>query len=454
MRTICIIFFTTTLLMSCGKDFLDIKRNANQVVPSDIADYQALLDYNAIMNRGAFELALIGTDEYVLSSAAWAAANPQYFIHIKNGYIWAEDVYEGREVNDWNWAYERIMYANMALDVEKVQVSGSRLAERDNVRGQALFYRAFTFYQLAQAFCRPYHPETADSDLGIPLRLEYDITLRIGRGTVREVYDKIIEDLLIAVDLMPTFQINNYRPSRLAAYALLARIYRELGDYKNALLCANEVLNVKNDLLDYNDFVDAGPYTFNGLNNGLDNKEIIFYCWTNSGYLRANATVPDSFYEEIFGEEGDLRKLLYFKNDKLYFGSYGGTNYFVGLAIDEMLLIRAECLILMDRLSEAVADLDYLRRNRFVEDHYSDLLYTGKEDLMNVLSSERQKQLYMRGTRWSDMRKNNLSHATAKPLTRTIEGIVHTLGPTDPKWVWPIPDNEIIHAGLAQNPRE
>lgn len=431
------------LATSCGKEFLDIKRNVNQVVPAKIYDYQAILDNSMVMNSTAsFELSIVGSDEYVLSDQAWAAINMAYYTHVKNGYVWMDNVYEGKDVTDWNWGYQRILYANMALDVDKITPDALNLKEWKNVKGQAYFHRAFTFYQLAQTFCKPYNASTVDQDRGLPLRTDYDVSVNYPRGTLKEVYDLILGDLNNSLELLPDFQINNGRPSKIASYALLARIYREMERWDEALACTEKVLALENELLDYNDYTDKNKYTFDGLNNGLDNKEIIFNCKTSSGFISANGRLPDSWKEDVYSEQGDLRRTVFFKDNDLFFGSYSTVSYFTGLAVDEVLLIRAECYARENNVSKAQDDLNYLRKNRFKKENYHKLTAGTKEELLVLIDLERKRQLYMRGVRWSDIRHQNLKDGKGIRIVRTLNGTKYVLEPNDRKWVWPLPDRE------------
>lgn len=428
------------LLTSCGKEFLDLKREASQVVPYRIYDYQAILDNSRIMNYStSFELVLLGSDEYILREGVWETANPLYYTHIKNGYIWLDDVYEDRDITDWNSAYQRILYANMALDVEQLNPSPHELADWNNVRGQALFYRAFAYYQLVQAFCKPYNPATAKSDRGIPMRLHYDLTVSPYLGAIQDVYDQILNDLLEAVELLPGSAIYNYRPSKLAAYALLARIYRELDQWDDALEAATYVLSQKDDLLDYNEFDPSMNYPFSALNRGLDNKEVIFYCHTSVGLLQSGGVVQDEIYQLY--EDTDMRKQLFFKNGRFY-GSYSSSNYFTGLAVDEVLLIRAEAHLKNGATDGALADLKYLWKHRYRDGVFPDAQYS-VEELFQVLEQERSKELYMRGIRWSDIRKENIRGTGNIELVRFVGGNEYRLPPNDPRWVWPWPNSEI-----------
>lgn len=428
---------------SCGKEFLDYKRDSNQVIPSKISDYQALLDNSFVMNSTAsFELSIIGSDEYVLSDKAWEAISPEYYSHVKNGYIWADNVYEGKDVADWNWGYQRILYANMALDVEKIKPNDHDLAEWNNVRGQALFHRAFTFYQLAQTFCGAYDAPTVETSEGLPLRTNYDVSVGYGRGTLKEVYELILKDLNKSIDLLPDMQVNNYRPSKTAVYALLARVYRDMELWDEAFQCSEKVLSVRNGLLDYNDFRNNTAYTFEGLNKGLNNREIIFYCHTGSGYIITNGMLHDRWLKDVFTEKNDLRKELYFKEDNRYFGSYASINYFTGLAVDEILLIRAECNVRKGDFSNALNDLNHLRRHRFLKGSYEDIKDAVKEALLVLIDLERKRELYMRGIRWSDLRHQNLREGEGITLERHLNGRIYLLEPHDPAWVWPLPEVE------------
>lgn len=441
------------LLCGCSQDYLDIKRNANQVVPVTISDYQAILDYNDVLNnKASFELVTIGTDEYELSDELWSGINMVYYPHVKNGYIWARDVYNGQQVNDWNWAYERIMYCNMALDVRKLTPEASQIEDWKNVQGQALFHRAYTFYQLCQAFCEIYDPETAGTSMGIPLRMDYDLLERYDRANLEHVYRTIIDDLVEASDLLPYSQSINYRPSKLAAFALLARISRELNKWDEAQQYAENVLQTNNFLLDYNDLTSSGRYTFEPYNNGLHNGEVIFYSQTSSGFIMANAVVPVDWYM-LFNEMGDLRKEFFFNDEGQFIGSYAASNYFTGLAIDEVLLIRAECYLRKGELESAKTDLNYLRKHRFSPAGYKIIDDDNIDILRAILDSERKKQLYMRGVRWTDLRILSRDLEDWDGIKRIIAGQEYKLSSKDPNWVWPIPQNEVDNGGIEQNNR-
>ncbi len=428
------------LLLCCGKDFLDEKREANQVIPADIYDYQALLDNSTVMNKqAAFRLMTIGSDEYSYPQGVWETLSPISYYYLKNGYIWSEDVYEGKDVPDWNNAYQTIMYANLALDAKEPDSGGSGPEDWKNVRGQALFHRSFAYYQLVQTFCRPYDPNTARSDRGIPLRLDYDVTSEPSYGSVEDIYNRIIADLAESAALLPMSQATNYRPSKLSSYALMARIFREMNRWDEALEYADRILSVKKDLLDYNKVNAGATYPFDAMKKGMDNKEILFYCQSFGAPIMSKGEVNQNILDSY--EANDLRKNLYFKNGKRFYGSYAGSIFFNGLAMDEVFLIRAEARLRKGQNVAAKSDLEFLLTNRYKNGEFG-ILPSDEGLLLDRISKERIKELYMRGTRWSDIRQQNLKDGSKVVLTRQAAAQEYILLPDDPRWTWQWPDSE------------
>src|SRR5699024_7492770 len=106
--------------------------------------------------------------------------------------------------------------------------------ESQQIEGEALFFRAFSFYNLAQLWAKPFDEMTADTDLGIPLRLKPDINQPIFRSTVRETYDQIISDLNLSAQLLSEKSEYRTTPTKQAVYGLLARIFLSMENYERA----------------------------------------------------------------------------------------------------------------------------------------------------------------------------------------------------------------------------
>lgn len=450
-------FFTLFALNSCGEEFLDIRRNANQVVPQTIADYQAILDVNSIMNNAPTHiLGIIGSDEYYIRDGILEGLGQPYQ---RNAYVWAGDVYEGEEVNDWNRAYQRILYANMALDVRKITPEPSEIEAWNNVVGSALFFRALNHYQLAQLFIKPFDPLTAGQDRSLPLKLDYDVSERGPIQSTETYYVQIISDLKEAIDLLPHYSENTFRPNKAAVCALLVRCYLQMQRYEEAIEAANFGLGISGDLLDYNGLDLNVAYTF-PMDNGMSNPEVLFSCILagQSIMTEARFNVDSVLYGNYAGN--DLRKKAYFTQTPdsriLYKGSYSGypsSNPFTGLTTSEVLLSRSECYARIGDTGNALVDLNELLRHRYERADFEPVAVSNPDEALRIILLERRKELYMRGVRWEDLRRLNKDPRFATTLVREIDGRRYELPPLDPKWTWSIPANEVELTGIEQNPR-
>lgn len=452
-----ILLISALALSGCGKEFLDIKRDKSQVVPTTIADFQALLDdaSNTMNNSSSHELAVIGADEYVLSNQIWNELS--FRPYEKNGYVWAKEVYENTQVNDWNNAYRRILFSNSALKgINEIQPSTTQQEAWNNVKGSALFFRGCNFYQLAQLFCKVYNKNSSQNDLGIPLRLDPDVTKVTNRASVEQTYIQIIDDLKAAAPLLPDVAITLFRPSKAAVYALLAKVHLNMGDYLNAEYYATESLKIKSTLIDFNTLSQDQNYTFPLYGSG--NSEVLFMCnMLNIAVVTTTRFNASPELLELY-KDGDLRKKIFYRTEPdsrvLFKGSYAGLlAFFTGLAVDEVYLIRSECHLRNGQIQNSLDDLNYLLKNRYDRNHYNQVTTTDFTLLMNLIIDERRKELALRGVRWEDLRRFNKETQFAKTITRNLNGTIYKLHPQDLRYIWPIPQNAIEISGYEQNLR-
>lgn len=322
----------------------------------------------------------------------------------------------------------------------------------DNVKGSALFYRAYNFYVLAQQYCKPYS-DRSDTDLGIPLRLNSNINERSKRATVKSTYDRIITDLIEAITLLPSTISYKTRPSKPACYAMLARVYLSMGNYAAALVNATACLALYNKVIDYNTLNSASTYPIPQLND-----EIIYQTRLGGATLFSSANL--NVTQELLSlyNSNDLRLKLFFEksvSNTSFKGSYDGSRFFFsGLAVDEVLLIRSECNSRAGNLKDALEDLNTLVKKRWnKESAYVEFNTTDKELAISKVLEERRKELCFRGLRWTDLRRLNQENNRQTTLTRVLNGQTYQLLPNDPKYTFPIDLNEILISGIEQNNR-
>lgn len=466
MKTL--LYITLFLLLSIGckrGDFLDEKPNQSNIVPMTLTDFDAILDRDIELNasgnttRGPVPgLGEAGSDNYYLLDADYSG---KLLPKQQNYYIWKKDPYDGSVVNDWVYPYKVVFYANTVLDgLENVERTSLNSQDFDRIKGSAIFIRSHAFYQLAQVFAPPYNNETALSDWGIPLRLTAEVEERIVRSNLRETYDKIVEDLKTSASLLPDFPAIKTRPSKRAAYALLARVFQTMRNYSESQKYVNLSLLINSELLDYNTVDATLTYPFRG--GAQNHKEVIFACKivgdpVTAYTFRSNiAYIPSDLYD-LFSDF-DLRKKVFFgKRNGLisYKGSYDGqANCFGGLATDELYLIRAENNAREGKLDEALMDINTLLINRWDKNQtFVPLSSTDPEQVLNFVLTERRKELLFRGLRWTDLRRLNMEGRNIS-LNRTINGQTYILQPNDPRYTYPIPTEVIsFNPDMPQNKR-
>jgi len=155
----------------------------------------------------------------------------------------------------------------------------------------------------------------------------------------------------------------------------------------------------------------------------------------------------------------DLRKPVFFMDYagfNVFKGCYSDAPWypFNGLATDEVLLTRAECRARKGDASGAMADLNMLLQKRWRNTvTYTSLTATDAEDALRKILTERRKELCFRGIRWTDLRRLNKDPRFAITLKRVVGSHEYTLPPDDKRYVYPIPNDEIVFSGVEQNPR-
>jgi hypothetical protein len=437
------------LFCRCAKINENSKPNINLVTPQSIADCQALLDNYALFNYSQPGLGELATDEYYYSPANFGTLPPV----VQFAYNWTPDVFQSSQiVTDWDHPYSVLQVANLVLE----ELSGNNIADTNsnlfnNAKGSAYFFRGWEFYVLAQTFALPYDSSTSSKDLGIPLKLASDVNDVVGRSTNDQTYKQVIEDLKVSARLLPNQSMggNLFRPSRLSAYGVLSRVYLAMNDPQDAFLYADSCLKINGALVDFNTLnpTDQYPLPYPSPEINFD-YTMVNYAMAYKGYVDSN------LYRSY--DSNDLRKSMYFRSDGtgMYFkGCVNKDQYslWLGLSSDEMYLTRAESSIRMGSISAGLADLNHLLDMRYVTNTFSHYSLTDPVAALNLVLSEREKELVFRGDRWETLRRIKVAQNIT--LSRTLNGTIYTLMPNDSRYAYPIPQEELLYNPIPQNER-
>lgn len=444
-------FAAQPVLFSACEKFLDAKSDQRLVIPGNPDDLQALLDNIAFRNNEYSGAPLISSDDYYLPDDAYLTLREdlQRMYTWQNDYVFPTGLYQ----NDWQTCYQAVYACNTVLDgLADIPKTEQNEAKWNSVKGQALALRAYRFFDAVLVWGLPYDKNTSATDLGIPLRLTADFNIPSQRATVQEVYDQVIADLKIAATLLPQYNINAARPTTAMAYGLLARVYLSMGDYQQAMHYADATLQLNSSLLDYNTLDPDAAYPF----PYIENEEVIFFAFGGWNAIATKlARIPADRIASY--EPGDLRKALFFGEDEnrlfKFKGQYTGSqNPFCGLAVDEILLTRAECRIRAGAIEDGMADLNTLLASRWQTNQFIARNAKDAEHALSMVLDERQKQLIMRGTRWMDLRRFN-KEGDGVSLSRMADGTRYKLLPNDPRYALAIPEEVIARTGMPQNAR-
>ncbi|WP_205513820.1 RagB/SusD family nutrient uptake outer membrane protein [Longitalea arenae] len=446
--------FASVVMISCKKDWIEVKSDKALDVPTSIEDFQALLDNVTIMNDNRPSLGEISADNYYLTDTLWESWSSIN----RNAYVWAGDIYSGLISDQYNWnnSYAQVFYANIALEgIDKVGQQDYNTSAWNNVKGSALFYRGEAFFNLSQLFAKPYSLTFPDNP-GIPLRLNADPNEVSVRSSLQQTYDQILSDLQSSVDHLPDVPLYKTRPSKPAAYALLSRVYLVKQDFGNALKYADLCLKLYDSLLDYNTLNANAQFPIPQVN-----REVIFMTSIETSVLLPNTHIVDSTLYQSYDLNDLRKKILYRANTagQLYFnGTYTGgarigvSRTFGGIATDEVYLTRAECYARTGNVSAAMSDLNALMSKRIKTGFFVPFTAGNASEALNLILAERRKETPFRGLRWIDLRRLNSEGANII-LTRKLKGQSYTLPPNDPKYALPIPPDVISLTGMPQNVR-
>lgn len=226
------------LLTSCNLDRQPLEQvvtdellsNPNSIITVTNGNY-ALLKGDA--NGSGFYNNLYRSAEYGGEnvSLSGTTTDPLFFM-----YNYKSIKTNSRASSIWSNGYRAIIGCNKVINTAQE----GKDAGTDQLIGENYFLRAYVYFQLVNTFGRPYYQ--GRQNLGVPVKTSTDVNDLPPRATVGEVYDRVVEDLKKAETLM-TDSDSRVRATKLAAQALLSRVYLYMGDNQKAADYATTVIN-------------------------------------------------------------------------------------------------------------------------------------------------------------------------------------------------------------------
>lgn len=446
MKKLIILFTAVAMFMvSCSKKLdIDPTQNVNEdlVFTSD-ANIKAALNgaYDIVSNSyvlgGDMQLysELLGADDEITWVGTFNQPDEIFSKSILTNNSYVRDT--------WSQSYRAINICNNIL----ANISIVNAADRDRVKGEALFIRGLMYFEMVKLYAKPYSAGNTSTNLGLQIVTTPTINGSITavnlapRSTVKATYDQILADLTAAKPLLA----NDYGvyAGTYAASAVLSRVYLQMENFTKARDEANEVIENSGASLE-------GTYS-NVFNNTSPSSEDIFVLpvtaqdgdndlhtfWSIADYGARDGDVEINQSHLDLYEANDDRLALFF--------DYGGGYYYSGkwllqykniplIRLSEMYLTRAEANF---RLSTNIGDTpanDMLA----IRDRAG---LAAIPTTLNNITKERHLELAHEGQRIHDVKR----------LRQSVDGFAYDAN----KLVLPIPIREINAVGpsiLIQNP--
>ncbi|MCH4551457.1 RagB/SusD family nutrient uptake outer membrane protein [Aestuariibaculum lutulentum] len=403
-----ILFILPLITCFACSDFLD-ERDQDKLVPEQPDHFAALLLQEFSFSYPLFKTIDHMTDNVVENALARSSTKQG----AKTTYSWQREIEideNGNELsninNAWQNTYEDIAIANYVIEL--IDEASGEQTEKDFVKGEAYFIRALSYFNLLNLYGQPFNASTADTDLGVPLRLNIGVEMVYSRNTVAECYAQVESDILMANELFDLSGITKgkFHPSQAACNLLMSRVklYQEEWD----------------EVISYADLaIGSGSLTKMTSTTPFiteTNPEVLYSYYTIGRVVWENATYVANTELINLYDDADIRKEAYFatsdngsgnvlyipkKYDLDGFSTLGFTN----LRIGEAYLNRAEAYAQKENLTNAVNDIKALHAKRYTST--ASVVYpTNVSEVLSFVLNERRKELCFEDHhRWFDLRR-------------------------------------------------
>ncbi|NRB60906.1 MAG: RagB/SusD family nutrient uptake outer membrane protein [Winogradskyella sp.] len=286
-KNVVYLLLAVTLFYGCSEDFLDPVRNTNVLTDESITDAAAnnpdiiegnltgisgfMIDPGGITGGRHYDLGQKGIDiwsDVVSGDAALSASTFGWYNNTANLLTTVDFTREENEII-WNYYFRVISVANSVIQTAGGNNAGSDLdANTLRVNAQAKAYRAYAYFYLTQFFQTAYDP----AEPILPLYAIDQVNSAKVEASV--IYDLIVSDLLSAIENLDGYTRTNLSEiDTTVAQGLLAYTYAAMGDYANAKIYADAVINAGYPLM------PAGELAFPGAGSGFNDVASPSWVW-------------------------------------------------------------------------------------------------------------------------------------------------------------------------------
>jgi len=356
MRIFALLSFLLLLVSACTKQFLETDPSSSTYATEGFKttqDFESALNgcYSGLQAVGYYGRNFPVIGDVLSNNVVPSETNLSWFVELYNFAQTSSDQYL---LDFWKSAYEVINRTNILLRNAKTSDFLAK-DERNYFVSQALAIRALAHFDLFRTFSNNYICAGKTDHLAIPLILDstyIGTTDPVGPSTAEEVMSHIVADLKHAKSIAEAENISPFRFNKLSMQALLARCYLFKGEYRNAFLEADSVIQsgmyalvVAGDIVDgwEQEYTTESIFSIKFTSSDYNAVNSLGYLYGNSGY---GAFVPSTDLLSLYST-GDRRKNLVNQGFCTKYDSeskaVGNANFPV-IRFSEMYLIVAEGL--------------------------------------------------------------------------------------------------------------
>ena len=493
-------------LGSCS-DFLDVKP-MGKLIPDEASDLENLLNnsnvysYFFIDNNRGCSYAFLGDNLEMTKNVAdffYSSSSPNKDRYAAYTFYSPYIDPTGAVHYFWVWTYRAVgIFNNIIKGIEGLSDSETNYAK--SIMAQAKAARAFSYLTAGIIYGPMWDPSGNNGTKVIPYRIENDPNVgNPDLSTTEELFNLVWEDLEYALKYIPDQVANPTRHNKAAVYATRALWHMYKRDWPNMLTEADNAWkaagnNADNLIYDMNNFsykvVGTPP------SDGTDHEvtlDLQYKDATTEPFNEArgretlyhrdvvegtnSARYPSQEWLNLFDTNKDLRyKLFVLKNHgyknttagvndgiRLFYYRGSKTKLSGGITYPELLLMRAEAYARTNKLSDALNDLNTLRKYRYVRvsgdpeninDHPNGATLLTNQDLLieEILKERRREQPIESYHRTVDLKRYvyDIGKAWSKTsITHYIDTQAYTKDLTD-KMAFTLP---IDNGTITNNPQ-
>lgn len=422
------LYIFSLLVVLCGcTDFLGIKPRGYDVAER-LEHYQGLLyGSEPFMLDESFPYMCF---ELFTTEDGYGQVYSNIGSNATNAFKWEADILRPDEnCGEWNNPASMLYPLNIVI-AEVLNAEDGTQEQKKAIHAEARAMRAWHTFFMSQFFGKPYTPQTAASDLCVPIITKAaTIGNDFERKTVEQVYSFVTSEMEAALPDLPSDSDHCRRVFGPTANAMLGKFYWNMGLYSEALPFLEAAYKGHKTagmgLLDYNTMIETDG-TIKYPVDELKNPELMYTMlgmpclWPSmmagtygtlmlglkTEVLKKYYTPDDCRLCFISGMDSGKSAHLSFKDGDIYYINMSRITSEYGMCVPDLYMMYAECLARTENYVSARSVIEEFRRSRLPAASAAVPAEVADGDaLVKFIVDERMREFIGYGNTWFDTRR-------------------------------------------------